>query len=303
MAEMIDTKKRHDKNDGRQYKHYIQSFAPGETTAEQAHTIGLEWAEKIFPGFEVYVATHANREHIHNHFIVNSVNWETGKKLHLSKRDLQRMKNENDRICIREGLSIPERKHDRQIRSFDQGKYQLFKRIEHGEKVKSYVLDTALAVERAAATATNRVEFIQLMKEQGFQVNWQEQRKHVTFIDPTGHKVRLANLEKTFNEPRFSKEGLVNEFAKSQEQSRSATRDSRDTWATARDDQPDSGRGIPKQFGADVARAVQHATRAVEARTNRATGRDTAETTRTQGFQRNSNRKHRTRNRELERER
>jgi len=218
LEEMKITKEMYDKTDGRQYKHYIQSFAPHETTAAQAHQIGREWANNNFNGYEVYIATHIDKEHIHNHFIVNSVNFENGKKIHLSKADLKNLKLENDRLCEREGLSIPELKYDKEFRSFDQKKYQLFKRIEQHENVKSYVVNTAIAVEKATEHATNKIEFINNMNKQGYQVSWQDNHKHVTFQDQEGNKVRLANLEKTFKEPKFSKEELEHEFTKFKEQ-------------------------------------------------------------------------------------
>jgi len=313
FEDMLSTKEFYQKKDGRQYKHYIQSFAPGETTPEQAHGIGQEWAEKTFSGYEVYMGTHATKEPIHNHFIVNSVNWQNGKKLHVSKRDLQHMKDLNDQLCIREGLSIPHvMEQDGQVRSFDQGKYQLLKRIEAGQKVKSYVLDTALAVEKAAAKATGKSNFISLMNDQGYLVSWQDHHKHVTFQDVDGKKVRLANLEKTFKEPRFSKEGLEREFDRLEKASRE-TRGSATECAdlrNAREDIQSQGDRISDEPRHDVAGAIQSKIRSVKARTTRIfenterdTGRDTGERSKTPGRQPNAKSKHRSRNRNTERSR
>lgn len=220
LQDMKNTKELYGKIEGRQYKSYVQSFSPKEITAEQAHKIGQEWAEKNFVGFEVYIATHTDKNHIHNHFIVNSVSWENGKKLHEGKKELLNQKKSNDVICEKHGLSIPEKKQDNEFRSFNQNKYQLFKRIENGEKVKSYIINTALAIEKSTEFATDRESFIKLMGEQGYLVDWKDTHKHVTFKDQDGNKVRLANLQKTFNENKFSKEKLENEFTKPKEQDR-----------------------------------------------------------------------------------
>ncbi|MGQ4672460.1 relaxase/mobilization nuclease domain-containing protein (plasmid) [Bacillus toyonensis] len=73
---------------GRQAYMVIQSFKPGEITAESANEIGLEFAEKCFKGYEVAVYTHTDKEHIHNHLVVNSVHFETGRKLQINKKDI-----------------------------------------------------------------------------------------------------------------------------------------------------------------------------------------------------------------------
>ena len=107
VEEMKTTKELYDKTDGRQYKHIIQSFSPEDKISpEKAHQLGREFAEKNFKGFEVVIATHKDKEHIHNHFVVNSVSHETGEKFQQSKKDLENLKIDSDRICEREGLSV-----------------------------------------------------------------------------------------------------------------------------------------------------------------------------------------------------
>ena len=72
------TKQQFNKTDGRSYYHIIQSFSPDDDVSpEQAHEIGMKFAE-YFPSFQIVVATHINREHIHNHLIMNSVSFENG---------------------------------------------------------------------------------------------------------------------------------------------------------------------------------------------------------------------------------
>ena len=91
LYEMTATKALYRKPDGRTYKHFIQSFAPGEgITPETAHEIARTLAERIpaWNGYEILIATHRDREHIHTHFIVNSVSYLDGKKLRWSGSNL-----------------------------------------------------------------------------------------------------------------------------------------------------------------------------------------------------------------------
>lgn len=250
LKEMMNTKEMYNKKDGRQYKHYIQSFAHDEITPQKAHQIGIVWADEIFKGFEVYIATHNDRNHVHNHFIVNSVNFTDGKKLHLSKKDLENMKVINDKLCIENNLSVPNKEiKSKEIRSFNQGKYMLFKRIENGENIKSYVLNTALAVQKALKEAKNKTEFINNMNLQGYQVVWQDNRRNITFKDKDGNKVRLSNLEKTFREPKFRKENIEDEFRKFEQQNRRTE--------SYRNNARDDGNTVSKQPSATITGGIQ----------------------------------------------
>lgn len=218
-SQMQITKELWDKTEGRQYKHYIQSFDQGEVTKEQANEIGFKWAEKNFPDYEVVVGTHADKEHIHNHFIVNSVNFEDGKKIHLDKEDLERFKTVSDDLCKEYGLSIIDRTKEPargEIRAYNMEKYKTLERAAKGE-IKSHVLDTATALDKALETAANKKEFIQQMEGQGYKVDWEDSKKNITFTGPDDKRVRASNLEKTFTTPKFGKEGIVLELQRNQE--------------------------------------------------------------------------------------
>lgn len=112
IDEMEVTKLLWGKTGGRTYKHFIQSFHEDEKiTAEEAHQIALEWVEKceILKGFECLIATHDDKAHIHSHIIVNSVNFDTGKKFNMKKSDLSKMKDICNKITKERGLSVPEK--------------------------------------------------------------------------------------------------------------------------------------------------------------------------------------------------
>ena len=79
--EMMDTKKRWSKRGGVLGYHLVHSYAPGEVTPEQAHAIGVEFAQQLLQGkYEVVVSTHLDHDHIHNHILFNSVSCLDGKK-------------------------------------------------------------------------------------------------------------------------------------------------------------------------------------------------------------------------------
>lgn len=108
--EMIAVKKRFGKEDGTVAYHGYQSFAPGEATPELAHEIGLALAKKLWGGkYQVLVATHLDREnHLHNHFVVNTVSFVDGIKYHRTEQDYFDMQRESDRLCREYGLSVIE---------------------------------------------------------------------------------------------------------------------------------------------------------------------------------------------------
>ena len=206
--EMESTKELYGKTGGRTYKHFVQSFAPGEgITPDEAHKVANEFAEKceVFKGFEVLVATHQDREHVHTHFIVNSVSYEDGHKFQMSSHDLQDMKDLSDSICREHGLSICEKgkTFDGQERTgivaWTKEKYQYLQKVIEEKTTKAYVRNTADAVKESMQLAKSKEEFISALKEKGYEVDWQDKHKHITFTDPEGHKVRDTNLNKTFN--------------------------------------------------------------------------------------------------------
>ena len=108
--EMIAVKKRFGKEDGTVAYHGYQSFAPGEATPELAHEIGLALAKKLWgEKYQVLVATHLDREnHLHNHFVVNTVSFVDGIKYHRTEQDYFDMQRESDRLCREYGLSVIE---------------------------------------------------------------------------------------------------------------------------------------------------------------------------------------------------
>lgn len=105
--------------------HYIQSFKPGEVTPEEAHQIGVEWAERVFGKKAVVLcATHTDRGHIHNHFAVCPYDMD-GKHWHANKDSLRRCKAISDEIALAHGLEIIE--HPKKSYNHKYGEYKMRK--------------------------------------------------------------------------------------------------------------------------------------------------------------------------------
>ena len=228
----LEEKKMWDKDTGRMYAHNIISWHKDEQiTPEQAFEFGKQFAETWFSGFQTLVAVHKDKDHIHCHLVTNSVSYEDGRKLHNTKKDLERMKQFTNQMCRERGLTVAEKgKHfdgsqieKGEVIAWSKDKYNLFR-----QQVKdSFVADCAMAVLKALENCISKEKFIEKMKQFGWNVNWTEKRKHITFQNQEGKKVRDSNLFKTFHLD-ISKEGLENEFNGNRKKARdSANRDSR----------------------------------------------------------------------------
>lgn len=93
FKEMMFNKRHYNKANGKMYKHYVQSFEPNSVSKEKAHEIGVKFAEENFlsKGFRAYVVTHIDKDHIHNHIVIDNVSFETGLKyVELNEKDLKK---------------------------------------------------------------------------------------------------------------------------------------------------------------------------------------------------------------------
>ena len=220
----LEEKKVWDKDSGRMYAHNVISWHKDEQiTLEQALEFGKEFAENWFSGFQTLVAVHKDKDHIHCHLVTNSVSYEDGRKLHNTKKDLERMKQLTNQMCRECGLTVAEKgKHfdgsqieKGEVIAWSKDKYNLFR-----QQVKeSFVADCAMAVLKALENCISKEKFIEKMKQFGWNVNWTEKRKHITFQNQDGKKVRDSNLSKTFHLD-ISKEDLENEFDRNYERVR-----------------------------------------------------------------------------------
>ena len=208
LEEMQTTKELYGKTQGRQYKHFVQSFSPDDRLdPSQAHQIGFEMAQKAFLGYEVLVATHTDKDHLHNHFIVNSVNFETGAKYRQSISELMDIKELSNQICQREGLHVMTKEEQTPGKSLSMNEYQV------AVKGESWKFKLMGEIDQSRETSQSKEGFIKSMESKGYHVKWTDERKSITYSTPEGHKVRDNKL----HDPRYLKEAMENKYKETQE--------------------------------------------------------------------------------------
>ena len=199
--EFMTTKRLYKQDGGRMFYHMVQSFSPEENiTPEVAHEIACKLADAI-PGFEIVVATHCDADHVHSHFVINSVSFETGKKYHSDPQSIQTLWDASDKLCLQYGLSVitehKKKEHtmnDREYRAYDRG--------------DSWKMALEIAIDDCMTMARNKNHFIRLMEFRGYEVTWTDTRKNITYTTPQGYKCRDRKL----NGRKYLKEEMEFEF-------------------------------------------------------------------------------------------
>ena len=199
--DFINTKLLYHKDGGVMFYHMVQSFPKGaEVDPRQAHEAARRLAE-YFDGCEVLVCTHVDREHIHSHCVINSVNFETGKKLHMAKEQLQELMRRNDAICLEMGLPV-----------FDAPKQQAcgMSGAEYHTALKgqSWKLRLMNTIDACMKYAADKDAFVSLMASEGCAVRWESGRKYITYTTPEGMRCRDNKL----HEEKYCKEVMEHEF-------------------------------------------------------------------------------------------
>ena len=202
--EFIATRQTHRKDSPVWFYHYVQSFHPAEpVTGELAHKIAREFAEQAWPDSEVLIATHIDAAHIHTHFLVNAVCYETGKMLRQGLNTLRTLRPLSDKLCMKYGLSVLP-KEQRKESSMGMSARE-YRSAAKGESWKFQLMNTVDLCMRSAKT---RTEFIREMERRGYQVRWEENRKAITYTTPKGKKCRDDRL----HEGKYRKEIMECEF-------------------------------------------------------------------------------------------
>ena len=199
--DFINTKLLYHKDGGVMFYHMVQSFPKGEAVdPRQAHEAARRLAE-YFDGCEVLVCTHVDREHIHSHCVINSVNFETGKKLHMAKEQIQELMRRNDAICLEMGLPVFE-PTTQQARGMSGAEYHTALK---GQSWKFRLMNT---IDECMKYAADKDSFVSLMASEGYQVRWENTRKYITYTTPEGMRCRDSKL----HEEKYCKEAMEREF-------------------------------------------------------------------------------------------
>lgn len=188
---MMQTKEQYHKTGGILAWHGYQSFAEGEVDAVTAHEIGVKLAEELWPDFEVIVATHLNTKCFHNHFVINSVSYLTGKKLNGCTASYLKMRRVSDRLCKEYQLSV--------ITEYKGvSKHYLLYQAEKQGRATGYSLirdDIDIAIKCSMTFQ----QFVRSLREKGYEV---ERRGTLLRLRPPGKErfVRFRTLGDNYTE-------------------------------------------------------------------------------------------------------
>ncbi|MGL4612578.1 MAG: relaxase/mobilization nuclease domain-containing protein [Cetobacterium sp.] len=216
-----ETKEFYGKMDGRQFKHFILSFEEGRGTPEIAINMGEDIAKTLFKDYEVFLAVHTDTENTHCHLLVNSVNLNTGNKYRHSKYEYEIYKEKVVEIGLNYGIE-PTQEKEKEIGEVRTDSKEKRKAIENhfNDVQKSDIVNTYMILTNVLENEKIKSidEFKNKMDKEGIIVDWEPQKKNITFeIKPEfanskKRKFRLSNLNKTFSDERLTKENLENGF-------------------------------------------------------------------------------------------
>ena len=200
--EFLSTKLLHHKDGGVMFYHMVQSFPKGAAIDPRAAHEAARRLAGYFGGCEVLVCTHTDREHTHSHCIINSVNFETGKKVHMADEQIQELRIRNDQIC--EELGLPKFQKDEQRQSGGMSNAEYYP----AAKGESWKLDLMRVIDECMRYAASREEFLALLRAEGYGATWTDSRKNITYTTPDGRKCRDSKLHMT----KYRKENMEAEF-------------------------------------------------------------------------------------------
>ena len=189
------------------FYHYVQSFRPEEMLSpQQAHDIGMELAQS-FGNREVIVATHIDRDHLHNHFVVSAYDFETGSKLHNNKFYLADLRKRSDEICQAHGLTT--------LKTYDPNKKSQRlgpKEYRAAERGTSWKMELRVAIDYCMGRSRNKAEFKKEMKKLGYDMIYTPERKYITYILRLDNGEERRVRDNRLNEEKYRKENMDHEF-------------------------------------------------------------------------------------------
>ena len=188
--EMLAVKKRFGKENGTVAYHGYQSFAPGEATPELAHEIGVKLATQLWGDrYQVIVATHLDKEnHLHNHFVVNTVSFADGIKYHRTKKDYHEMQTVSDELCREYGLSVIEQPQQGRGKQYGEWRAEQEQRPTWRGLIRS-------DIDEAIRQAMTERQFFDALQKKGYTV---KVGKDIS-VRPPG-KERFVRLMRNFGE-------------------------------------------------------------------------------------------------------
>lgn len=196
--------------DGVRFYHFVQSFKIGEAISPQeANEIGMELVKGFekFKNHEAIVATHIDRDHLHNHIVVCAYNIESGRKIHYNKYFLADLRNKSDEICQAHGLNVLQ-KYNPNVKS----QRLVPKEYRAAMNGNSWKMALRVAIDFCMTRATNKDEFQREMKKLGYDMVWTPERKYITYICTTSDGKERKVRDIKLNDEKYLKENMEHEF-------------------------------------------------------------------------------------------
>ena len=249
--EFLSTKLLHHKDGGVMFYHMVQSFPKGANIDPRTAHEAARRLAGYFDGCEVLVCTHVDREHIHSHCIINSVNFETGRKVHMADEQIQELRIRNDQICEELGLPKFQKDEQRHSRGMSNAEYYT------ADRGESWKFELMRVIDECMRYAGNRDEFLTLLRSEGYDAAWTDNRKNITYVTPDGRKCRDSKL----HIEKYLKENMEAEFGY-----RTENDNTRNVDAAQKADGRGTTAGTQRDgHGAELERAARNAGQAVSA--------------------------------------
>ena len=249
--EFLSTKLLHHKDGGMMFYHMVQSFPKGANIDPRTAHEAARRLAGYFDGCEVLVCTHVDREHIHSHCIINSVNFETGRKVHMADEQIQELRIRNDQICEELGLPKFQKDEQRHSRGMSNAEYYT------ADRGESWKFELMRVIDECMRYAGNRDEFLTLLRSEGYDAAWTDSRKNITYTTPEGRKCRDSKLHME----KYLKENMEAEFGY-----RTENDNTRNVDAAQKADGRGATAGTQRDsHGAELERDAQNAARSVSA--------------------------------------
>ncbi len=203
--EMMQIKHLFGKTMGNQAYHAYQSFKPNEVTPQECHEIGVNLARKLWGrNYQVLVSTHLDKNHYHNHFVINSVSYINGKMFDCSEKTYYEFRRVSDEMCAQRGLSVIKNPKGHTPRT-------LYFAEKRGEPTKFNLMREA--IDKAAAMSITRQQFVKALLKMGYVYEVNPNRKYPTIRSVNSKKtVRLYHLGEEYLPEKIDKRLSLNPY-------------------------------------------------------------------------------------------
>ena len=188
--------------------HLIQSFVPEEVSFEEAHQVGIELCEKILGGkYEYVLATHIDKDHIHNHIIFNSIDVDEGKVYHSYYGSYMNIRNQSDKLCKEHNLSVIDQETQTEINEIKRRKFVNWYDWNEDKKGNSYKSRLQFDMDRVIQKAINWEHFLKIMEQYGYEIKF---GKYIAFKQKNQQRfTRAKTIGANYTEERI-KERILN---------------------------------------------------------------------------------------------